>query len=205
MDAFFSAQEEGCTDCIEIEEELPVEGSAGLTLAGLSGEAALEVRGDGAEVLTVRNLGLGDDTAVLDVEGAPVTTVDLNPLTGRSLDLVATSTEAGTEIEVVPGLDLGIGLFLANVADRIEVPEWALEETLRIRLEGAAAPRIRLPAIDEALAEERVAVELLDGTLVLESDALGELRVEEGMCLWERPAAEGEHPFAGLAADTCGG
>lgn len=190
MAAFFGGVGDECFEC---EPEPAPEGSLGIRLAGLTGKTVLETSGDGPETVRFEELGLGSDTTVVDVDGAPILTVDLNPLAGRVFDLVAQLREDGTEITVEPTFDLALGFFFAEIADRIDVPAWALDETLRVRLDGAAAPRLLLSDVTR----------VLEGVLTFESEALGTTAVEAGMCLAQEPVAEGEHPFTGLAATAC--
>ncbi len=207
LEFFFGEEEAACDlpDCSTF-AVAPPEGTVGLHLAGLTGETVFESLGGDVDVLRFRSIGLGNDTSVLDMDGAPILTVDLNPLAGRAFDLVATADDHGTELQFAPSFDLGLGFYFANAADQIEVPDWALEEMLHIRVDGAAAPRIRL--IEEASAAEgtqRVLAQVLDGALTLASDSLATVQVEAGMCLLSLPVDETmpEHPFTGLEAGSC--
>lgn len=187
------------------------EGTVGLHLGGLTGSTTLVAR-DGSDELRVDDLGLGAETTVLDLDGAPLLAVDLNPLTGRALDLIATVDEGGTTLRLAPGLDLRIALDFANAASQFEVPGWALEEELRIRLDGAASPRVRIgeaeqpPAADAFAPPPGPLVQVLEGALHLESELLAPIEVEAGMCLVqaEPDASWPDHPFSGIAAGSCG-
>lgn len=196
IESLFGAGEAACAHCIGIGDAAP-DGTAGLTAAGLTAEATFERLDDGAEVLRLRGVGLGDDTALVDVEGAPLLTVDLG-----TFDLDAAADAGGTELAFSPGLDLELGLYFSNLADRFDVPDWAMEETLRVRVDGAATPRLFLPADAPDDGGARTIAAVRAGALELGSDARGVLRVEAGMCLMG-DGSEGDHPFGGLAVSAC--
>ena len=190
--AFLGSGEDECFE-FDCEPEPAPEGTLGIRLAGLTGETILEAIGAGAETIRIADLGLGDETSVIDADGTPILTIDLNPLAGRAFDLVATAGEDGTELTVEPSFDLALGFFFFEIADRIAVPDWALDETLRIRLDGAAAPRLHLSDVTR----------VLEGVLRFESGQRGTVEVEAGMCVANDAADEGAHPFAGLSAAAC--
>ena len=179
------------------EVEAPAEGTVGLHLAGLTGETTLEAA-QADETLRLSGVGLGNEPSAVDVGGTPVFTLDLNPLAGRVFDLVATVDDGGTTLAFAPSFDLGLGFFFGSAVHPFDVPDWALDETLRIRLDGAATPTVRLAGF-EALAE------VIAGVLHLESSSLAPIDVEAGMCLLASPAEEAPatHPFDGLVAGSC--
>lgn len=74
-----------------------------LDLPGLTATATL-----GGNALTITNIGLGDRTTTMSINGAVATAIDLNPNDGRKLDATITHDAAtGTElVSVSPRLDL---------------------------------------------------------------------------------------------------
>lgn len=192
--------EEPCLSGADCGEDAPIEidGSLGLQLAGLTGSATLRA-GAREEELRIRNLGFGSDTAVVHVDGQPVFTLDLNPLTGRMVELLFTRDGDGTLLEVAPGLDLSLRFSFGPLADLVELPAWALDERLQVRLEGDP-PQVLLPG--ETAAETK-RLEVRSGSLTLASKRLPSLRVDAGMCLVGPEREPGAHPFAGLEAAPC--
>ncbi len=198
----FGGADEACAtfdDCVEPTPAAIVD----LRLAGLTGSTTLEA-GASADVLRASNLGLGNGPAVVEIDGVTVFTADLNPLAGRVFDLVATADDNGTTVEIEPSFDLALGYFLGSTPHDLGAPDWALDETLRIRLDGAAKPAIRIadeaPSLDGAA---RAVAEVIAGTLTLESSSQGSMQVEADMCLLAPPEAVDAHPFAGISAAAC--
>ena len=110
--------------------------------------------------------------------------------------------------EGAPGyrLDLAVAFALRHVQDVFDdIPSFMLDETLGVRLDGAAIPALETVGDDEAR-QLRVAA----GTLTLWSTALDDdVIVQAGMCVVgpedEEEPAEGRHPlFGGVQAQECG-
>lgn len=212
-------------ECAE-HEEPGLEGRLAIHLGGFDGTTTFHAGDeDGADVLQLLGFGLGNESSTVTLDGAPIFTLDLNPNAGRHVDLqLATTGDGAAELQVGPSLEVALGIQLANLQHQLEVPDWALDERLVLRLDGAAAPKIRLlgweidsPPIRDGREEEEVvdaagAIEVVAGTLTLESKARASIVVTAGMCLYGEEPAEfvtedvtvDEHPFDSLHADVCG-
>lgn len=192
----------------------PLEGSLGIRTAGLSGTMVLSSR-SGVDEIHVDGLSLGPDGTIFELDGAQFLRVDLNESMNRKVDLVARAERSGVTLQFAPGLDLKLALNFIHLDRLVGMPAWTHEETLRIRLDGAEAPRIRLldwaDDFDWELPEAPVAtVQVLAGTLHLESTTAGSVQVGEGMCLYDASEVYGEddeprpeHPFDFLSVDSC--
>ncbi|WP_157370372.1 hypothetical protein [Vulgatibacter incomptus] len=217
--------DEGGLICEEEETTTGLSGHLGIHLAGLEGATSLDLA-NGAEALRLTGFGLGNASSVVRLDGAPLFRLDLNPNSGRHFDLTATSDAGGTKIEVSPGFEMQLAIQLANVADQIEVPSWALDELLTVRLDGAAAPAVRLlhgsdeaplpPLFPDDAFVATPMLEVLAGTLTLESRSLPSVSVAAGMCLYgdsdapsvgrddpAAPEAAEPHPFEAFTAGVC--
>ncbi|QDG54145.1 hypothetical protein FIV42_26405 [Persicimonas caeni] len=182
-------------------------------LAGASLAATYAV---GQERIDVQNAGLGDTTSTLDIDGKRVTTLDLNRDHGRHFDFSIVAGQNGTEFSVSPAFDLELMLKFAQVQDKLDgLDDWMLDELLRVTLDGAAAPAVRIG--DSG-------VEVLDGYLTISSAAANLTHaVSAGQCLLPpqddepapltgtdssddgstMPAESATHPLEDFAVGSC--
>jgi len=196
-------------------EEDPLAGRISIHLDGLQGRTSW-IAGMSDSLLLVEGFGLGDETSRITLNGAPLLSLDLNPMDGRRVDLqLSRDPELGTVLQVVPALELRLGLTLANLADQCEVATWALDETFTLRLDGASAPAILFRGGEEELrilptdlaeldAWQLPPIEVLAGQLVLESRSTRSVLVPTGMCLRTTEASAGRAPAPTEAADPEG-
>lgn len=194
VDAYTEYDEETQTD-IDRLHEYDFAGQ----IAGLTAQIAYQVD---QQVVDIKNLGLGQSTSTLDVDGKRVVELDVNAEDNRQLNATITESEAGVEIAVEPTLDLELLLAFGQVQDVLEeFKQWTHDELLRINLGGADKPRI-LIADDE--------VEVLEGELNISSEGAGlNLSVEAGQCVFEDVEneewdEEDYHPLQGFEAGVCG-
>lgn len=204
-------EDDGWDDCGESSQ-----GTLGIRAAGFTGTLSLASR-NGVDEIRVVGLGLGPEAAVVEFDGSQVLRVDLNEDMNRKVDVVARAEPSGVSLQFAPGLDLKLALNFIHLSRIFDVPSWMMDDTLRIRLDGAASPTIRLffreafsSDDDWAHIEEEDAVaslQVLAGRLLLESAQAGSLEVGEGMCLFdatEGAAGEGAgHPFDHLLVGEC--
>lgn len=196
--------DDGLVSCLQ---KSGLEGVFSFRLGGLSGVATLEDWGE-HESFSVQGLKVAG--ASLSLDGAQLASLEIGSGNGQGVDLSLSKEDGGLLLEVEPRLDLLVTLQLANVQDRLEdVPAWALDEALRVRLEGAERPALRIRGEEDSEVEGdgRSIVEVVSGTLTLESTAYGEVSVAAGMCLNHggEPSEDGAsaHPFEGLEAGAC--
>ncbi|QED29475.1 hypothetical protein FRD01_20000 [Microvenator marinus] len=139
-----------------------------LTLGGASAQSVLSGADDQIELT---NLGLGDSTTTVKIDGQEVLAVDLNANDGRRFGAVLTGSDDALTIEVSPKFELQAVMNFAGIED---MPEWMANDTLSIVLDGASAPKL-------ALGEQ---IEVLAGTLTMGLLNAGDsVSVDAGMCL----------------------
>ena len=179
-----------------------------VAIAGLS--SSLTLSGD-TDTLTITNIGLGDATSVIKVDGSQVIGIDLNADAGRKLAATITGDATGTTIAVDPKFDLALAMDFSVLADDpdADFPAWAMGETMRVTLDGAN-PSIRI-------SEETEAVEVLSGALKMELATAGDaISVAAGQCLLQvaqeptpidspdpAPVTEDNGPFSGMESGAC--
>lgn len=188
----------------EVPEPRSYTGVIDLFLAGLTGNVSYSADSD---VLAIDNVGFGDSTSTLKHEGNTLLALDLNPTSGRRVNLSVSASDADTTIRITPSFDLRLALGFQYVADQFDgLADYLLDDTLRVWFEGDA-PEL---SVGEAL---RVNA----GTLHIESAASPEanVTVAAGMCLGgsedeissddsgDDTAADAGHPLLSLEASTC--
>lgn len=176
-----------------------ITGLLAIDVAGLSGEMEL---GRSAESVTIRNVGLGDQTSELKLDGQRLLGVDLNAEDGRRLAVQVTPEGESARIALDPKLDLGVDTRLQALADQgQDVPEYFRGQTYRLLVSG---PPVVVPI--EETATTPGALKVVEGMLELSSNLAPGMSVVvgAGMCLVEDMAAPGEHPLLGrFAAAAC--
>ena len=150
-----------------------------LFLAGASASTVLE--GD-LDTIAFTNLGIGDSTSTLGMDGVQVLAVDLNADSGRRLDAKLQTTEDAPILEVSPELALKLAFSFGNLTEPLaDMEEWMLDEVLNITLNGADAPQVRLGDDLEVIAGELTISALNEGTTHT---------VAAGMCLLGEESVE---------------
>ena len=159
---------------------------------------------DGADEIVIDNIGLGDDTSTIKLDGTQLVGIDLNPNDGRRAKLTLRPDPAGglPIATFEPGLEILIDVFLQPLADAGDlVDPWLLDDSYRIALSGDA-PATQSIEPDE-LAGTPGALRIARGQLAIESDTAS-ITVATGQCLLADAVAEGEHPLlGGLTAGPC--
>ncbi len=198
----------------------PRSGLLALHLAGLSGQAQLSVAQD---ELKLTDLGLGNQTSTVKYNGSQILAVDLNAAAGRKLDLTISDSSDGPILKVKPSFELAVALALGALrGEYSDVPDWAIDGLLGIKLDGAAEPAVKLleggdvatTCPVEGPCEEpppSKLIEVLAGTLTLSGTDVSDLVVDAGSCLVEsapEPEPEPEtseerHPWLELVAGSC--
>ena len=181
----------------------------------MSGRIALT---QATEALAITNIGLGDETMTVAVDGHTIIALDLNKDASRLFDLKVEALENNNfAIETTPSLDVGITFGMAPFKEDLaatldvsleDMPEFLMDETLGARLDGAETPRLETIGSDEEDFEVRVSA----GVLTLSGSSLAEdVVIGEGMCIGSEDSAsddeedeEDEHIFEGLMGLTCG-
>jgi hypothetical protein len=194
----------------DTETETEINYQYGFHLGGLTSNTLFEAAND---VIAITGLGLGDTTSTFSIDGEEVLALDLNADDGRTLDITATSNDAGlVDLEVSPKLDLAVALQFASAADKLtDVAEWMMDDVLRVTLDGADAPKVRLTEED--------GLEVVDGTLTMSlANAGTTVTVEAGQCVLgvddtveqaepgtdpEPTPVEETNPLEDLEAGTC--
>lgn len=233
LDALFGSEDapsscvagpDGRTTCTTPPPAQPVRGMVGVHVPGFTGTALVDGNTD---AIGISGLGLGSETLRVTIDGEPLFGLDLNPTTGRRLDLVLNpgTTGEGVTLRVKPQLDLVAALDFANIADRIEdVPSWALDEELEVKLDGAAEPEIQIddmelgfdddetssppPGNTTTMSTPDVIARVLAGRFSIRSRALARsVVVSAGECLIAAGSNASEsgnaHPVESLEAGVC--
>jgi len=183
-------------------EELWSQASGALELAVKGLTAHLASNGKGG--LSVKDLSLGQGPARLTLGNKTLVQVDLNPATGRQVDLVLTPWQNDLpQCSVSPELNLHLRLALAPLASLMdEAPEpWALDESYQLKLtSGALVGPVRESGGFTG------GLKLLAGQLTLQSLVQpASLTVPAGSCLfWSDAQPDGSHPLFGhLVVQAC--
>lgn len=142
---------------------------------------------DGATELLVSNIGLGEVSSFIKVDGVQVASVDINSASGRHFDLhLQRDLAARPVFQVRSQLNVAVALNYSPMeAHGATVPEWARQDNLSVSFTGGTGgPSYRHEPYNEAAGfpgGERV----LDGTLVLSTDEPGvtPVTVAAGQCL----------------------
>ncbi len=144
-------------------------------LAGLSGESTLSV---GDDQLEITDIGFGDSTSWLKIDGSKAVTGDLNPNDGRSVDLTIRpdgSGDDGLVVEATPTLEVLTTFDFAHVQDYVGVADWLVDYEFEGRAHGA-------DPVEARIGDEQV--EMVAGQLDLGSvNPDASVMVDEGQCL----------------------
>ncbi len=182
-------------------------GTFGLHLGGLTGEFATVAN---ATELTFAGLGLGADSSYLAVNGQHLTSVDVNPNSGRKFSMNFKKTAEGTLVTFEPELDLSIAMAMTNLSEsmRLDMPEWLFDEVFDVTLGGAPKPAILIPAATcDANGNSSVKSQLkvVTGNLALDSSSLKTpVEVAAGMCLLPvESSASAPNPMTLVASGIC--
>jgi hypothetical protein len=180
-----------------------------LALGGASGTSVL----DGvADSVTLQNVGLGDATTRVKIDGVQALALDLNAAAGRRFNALITQQADGVKVELDPSFSLALAFTFAQIAnkDGLDYKAWMDNDTLSIIADGAAKPAVLLGDQLKVLAGKltfkstgrAVTIEANAGQCVLTEGQSAAPCPADGMC--EDPAPNGDdHPFAGMSAGVC--
>lgn len=199
-------EELGYDEWIDPTEPPEVDETVSLDLPGVTGTLAYSAADD---VFRLTGMGLGDASTLIMVDGVQITSLDINEDNGRVMDLALTSP-ADLDLGFIFSSDFEIKANFAwhQVKGVFEdLPEFLMDETLGVRMDGSAAPELQILDI-----EEDTQVQMSSGRLTLFSSAmLDDIVIEEGECITSidedtltDEEIEAQHDlFGGLIGATC--
>jgi len=164
----------------EWKETPQVTGTMTLHLAGLTGEMTMTADD---ETATFKGLGLGKSASYLKRNDTSIFSVKLNEKNGWDFDLTFSLDGDDVLVKVKPLLDLVVMGNLQAIADDLsEVPEFMLDETLQLLLDGASEPTVKFLDGGE---DGESAIQVAAGKLTLSSTAApaDTVVVNTGQCL----------------------
>ena len=191
------------SNCSTQEEQ----GTFRLHLAGVTGELDATL---GSDEFVISGCGFGDETSYAALDDTQLVSMDLNPSSGRTLNIGFTDTAEGILVTFEPELDLAVATALSNLSEslRVDMPDWLFDEVFDVTLGGDPKPSIliRPPECDEfgePIGDGQV--EVAAGTLTLAATSLETpVTVEAGMCVVGVDSGKDEpHPFESVGAGVC--
>jgi hypothetical protein len=198
--------------CEEVREPTPtaadVDGVLSIVLPGLSGGLSFVAADD---VITLNNLGAGDETMHISVNDDRIIGVDLNSASDRRLGvMVSGQPNDNLRLQLASALDLSVMLALVHINDAIDMPDFMQDETIRVTFNGAETPTLESIGTNDDDREMRVSAGLLTfASTVMETDVV----IGEGMCMGspdDEELTEEERDarhdlFGEVVAEACGG
>lgn len=175
----------------------------------LAGATGLLSATDGSNSVSLAACGLGDETSFVALNDERLVSVDLNPNTGRTLDVQFADTAEGIVVSFEPELDLSVAVALTHLSDslRVDLPDWLSDEIFDVTFGGDPKPSvlIRRPECLDGVQIGDSQVQVTQGTLAFAATSLGEpVTVEAGMCVIDTDSSEEDpHPFTTIAAGIC--
>ena len=168
--------------------------AAKVHLGGLSATSLLS-----GDLIAVQNIGLGDDTSTIELDGQQVLAVDLNKDDGRRMTAVfELQSDDNLKVVLDPVLDLLVKTNFVGM-DAIDVDPTLIKETLRVLVDGDDAPSMML-------GED--GMKMLTGAMTITTEEANvTLAVAEGQCLLpveEDALSAGDlHPLEELQPGAC--
>jgi hypothetical protein len=159
----------------------------------------------GSDSLSVHNIGLGDGTSTVTLDGATLLSVDLNKDSGRRFDVELTLDAAGLPVLTMdPGIDLQVSYDLQPLQSGgvlIDAPLLSSSYSFAVRGETPALQ----PVEADFLTGFPGGVRVVSGEIAISADGAADvLVVPAGKCLIETIPAIDAHPLMGaLAAVDC--
>jgi hypothetical protein len=159
----------------------------------------------GSDSLAVHNIGLGDGTSTVKLDGATLLSVDLNKDSGRHFDIELTLDDAGLPLLAMnPGIDLQLSYDLQPLADggiAIDAPLLSSSYSFAVRGEE---PTLQ-PVDADFITGFPGGVRVVSGEIAISAEGAADvLIVPAGKCLIETVPAIDAHPLMGaLAAVDC--
>lgn len=146
-----------------------------VALAGLSSSVAFQ---GGSDTVSFTNMGLGDATSTIKVDGSQVLGIDLNADAGRAFAATIEALENGGTIKVSPKFDLKVAMDFSVLADDpdADFPTWAMGDVLQVTLDGTD------PTLEFSDAYE--GMKLISGAMSMSLQNAGDsISVAAGQCL----------------------
>lgn len=177
-------------------------GNLDIDWQGLSYQIDLSADSD---ILNVSNIGLGDGTSTIKLDGETLLAVDLNKDSGRTFDLELSLDEAGLPVlAIAPGIDLQVSYDLQALSEggvAIDAPVLRSSYSLSLRGDEPVVQPVEADAFTGFPGGMRV----ISGELVVSADdAAEDVVVPAGKCLVELEPAADAHPLLGaLSAVDC--
>ncbi len=170
-------------------DDTNLRGRLGILVGGLEGKTELP---RGATRLSLTDLGLGDVTSELSLDGTRLIGFDLNAMAGRRTALTITPGTGADKatLSFEPGLQLVGDMHLERLAQmgNMDVPSWLYNETYTLDLSGPPAIEPRGTLLQVLMGRFRLASSAAPDAVVV--DAPG--------CLDARdPVTMGEHALLG--------
>jgi hypothetical protein len=168
-----------------------------LVLGGLNGAFTFD---GSTDLLNFKQLGLGNETTAVSVNGNQVFSLDVNKNSGRRFDMSVSMADSDSPTMTFdPGLSAAMKFNFSSIANRFEsLPSWALNETIAFDLTGTK-PAIR---INDA------GLEVVSGTLRFSSTAVpaATVVVNAGQCMISsdvEPVAPAHDLLSSFSAGAC--
>ena len=168
-----------------------------LVVGGLNGAFTFD---GSTDLLNFKQLGLGDETTAVSVNGNQIFSLDVNRTSGRRFDMSVSMADTDSPtMTFAPGLNAAMKFNFSAIANRFEsLPPWALNDTLTFELAGTK-PAIR---------DNGAGLEVVAGTLRFSSTAVpaATVVVNAGQCLLssdEEPVAPAHELLSSFSAGAC--
>lgn len=182
-------------------------GTFALHLSGLSGS---DVLSPNSNEVSVNGYGFGDETSFVTLNDTRLASADLNPNSGRTLNVTFTDVSEGILVSFEPELDLSVAMTLNKLSDslKVDMPSWLFDEVFDVSLGGDPKSSIlirdgRCVYEGEPTIEDRAMLQ--SGTLTMAATSLAQpVTVDPGMCVVPvETAVEKPHPFMTLGSGVC--
>ncbi|MEE2901887.1 MAG: hypothetical protein VYC39_06130 [Myxococcota bacterium] len=121
-------------------------GKLNLRLGGFGGSMTLTENGDN-DTFAVNDINMGDTTTFVKLDDNTLVSIDLNETTGRKFSLNIDREMESTKVGFTPQFDVKVMLALAPLFDENAeepAPDWLLDETFKVTIDGAALPQIQV-------------------------------------------------------------
>ncbi len=168
-----------------------------LVVGGLNGAFTFDASSD---LLNFKQLGLGNETTAVSVNGNQVFALDVNKNSGRRFDMSVSMADTDSPTMTFdPGLNAAMKFNFTSIASRFEsLPKWALNDTMAFELTGTK-PAIR---VNDA------GLEVVSGTLRFSSTAVpsATVVVNAGQCMLSsdvEPVAPAHDLLSSFSAGAC--
>jgi hypothetical protein len=181
------------------------------TFAGYLGGATGAVTvSKGATELAFTDLGLGNATTYVALDGDRLGTLDVNPNNGRKFSMSFKKTAEGTLVTFEPALDIKLALMLNKLSEslRVDMPDWLSDQIFDVMLGGAAKPQVLVPAPTcDAYGSltTKSQLEVVSGDLTLTAKSpQTRVEVSAGMCLLPASGVDRDaNPVLKVKAGSC--